>query len=806
MKNKLLIQLQLLCAVCCISLSASLFSCNSGAQSSDQRVEWKPIGIGGGGSMFSPAISPHDPNYAYVTCDMTGSMVTYDGGQSWRMFSLSHQVRYFVFDPIDPNVVYANSFALFKSEDKGLTWRLFYPDPAEVTGKVSKGDHAAEVIVTKDTTRRAVQAFAIDPASSKHLFAAISIDQTVAFFTSIDGGATWTKEKEFDHDVKNIYIDPSSPADQRTVYVAWLEGVEQRVNGQWQSYGSPDKDVKFNFFAGGYDSNTKKFVIYGISGKGYYNRVYDTQLGLYYTDNGGKTWENRKDGILSYCAPDLKTAEFRQLATSAFNPGTIYLAYQSLGIHADTTCFGIAKSTDFGKTWTLPWQDKDMGRNGHIVTPNFPGSWLDLRFGSGWCEIPHGMSISATDPNICYRADFGRIIKTMNGGDTWEEIYSKKLPDGSYTTRNVEVTTCYTIDFDPFDDNHLFITMTDVGLVESRNGGKGWLSATHNNGVPNSWVNTTYWLTFDPEVKGRIWTVMSLIHDLPRPKMWRSQPVANYKGGLLLSNDGGTTWQVVSQDIGEAAMTHILLDPTSKKDARTLYACAFGKGVYKSTDDGLTWTQKNNGIEGAEPFAWQIERRENDGTLFLVVSRRSEDGSIGDDRDGALYRSTDGAETWTKMKLPEGCNGPTSILTTKKYPKRIVLSAWGRATKGKFTPDEGGGIFISDDEGKTWTQVMGGDGILPSKAQIPDQHIHAVTFDPRNSRYYATGFNGSAYYSEDGAKTWTRIKGFNFKWGHRVIPDPHDSEMIYITTFGIGVWHGPAKGDPEAIEDVITPL
>ena len=50
------------------------------------------------------------------------------------------------------------------------------------------------------------------------------------------------------------------------------------------------------------------------------------------------------------------------------------------------------------------------------------------------------------------------------------------------------------------------------------------------------------------------------------------------------------------------------------------------------------------------------------------------------------------------------------------------------------------------------------------------------------------------------------IKGFNFKWGHRAIPDPRDSTMIYITTFGGSVWHGPAAGDPHAVEDIVTPM
>ena len=71
------------------------------------------------------------------------------------------------------------------------------------------------------------------------------------------------------------------------------------------------------------------------------------------------------------------------------------------------------------------------------------------------------------------------------------------------------------------------------------------------------------------------------------------------------------------------SITHILLDPSSPAGSRTLYACAFGLGVYKSTDSGKSWTQKNNGIAGDEPFAWRTTLSQ-DGSLYLVVSRRNE--------------------------------------------------------------------------------------------------------------------------------------------------------------------------------------
>jgi hypothetical protein len=43
------------------------------------------------------------------------------------------------------------------------------------------------------------------------------------------------------------------------------------------------------------------------------------------------------------------------------------------------------------------------------------------------------------------------------------------------------------------------------------------------------------------------------------------------------------------------------------------------------------------------------------------------------------------------------------------------------------------------------------------------------------------------------ASTGAEIPGFNFKWGHRVTPDPENPKAVYITTFGGDVWHGTAR-------------
>jgi hypothetical protein len=133
------------------------------------------------------------------------------------------------------------------------------------------------------------------------------------------------------------------------------------------------------------------------------------------------------------------------------------------------------------------------------------------------------------------------------------------------------------------------------------------------------------------------------------------------------------------------------------------------------------------------------------------------------------------------VKLPEEVNGPNGLTVDSQHPNRLYLAAWTRATgiHGK-----GGGIFLSEDAGKTWKNVLD-----------RDQHIYDVTIDPRDANIlYASGFESSAWRSSDRGEHWSRIDGFDFKWGHRVMPDLEDPRRIYISTFGGGVWHGPSIG------------
>ena len=91
MKTNYLFQSRHVFVVMLSLFMANFVACNSTAQKSEitegQRVEWTRVGIGGGGANFCPEISPHNSKVALVTCDMGGSYLTHNGGDSWTMFN-----------------------------------------------------------------------------------------------------------------------------------------------------------------------------------------------------------------------------------------------------------------------------------------------------------------------------------------------------------------------------------------------------------------------------------------------------------------------------------------------------------------------------------------------------------------------------------------------------------------------------------------------------------------------------------------------------------------------------------------------
>jgi hypothetical protein len=178
--------------------------------------------------MFTPTISPHNTKDVLASGDMTGCFISHDGGISWRMFNLGDHAWFFVFDPVDPKVIYAKTAgvpdqlqgdrpfsapALFRSTDSGKTWR----------------------VVRADSSDGAITALAVDPADSALLFAGFQRGQAFVLRISADRGKNWKKIADLPDGADKIIIDPRSPREDRTVYVLGASSVAVREGGRWRS-------------------------------------------------------------------------------------------------------------------------------------------------------------------------------------------------------------------------------------------------------------------------------------------------------------------------------------------------------------------------------------------------------------------------------------------------------------------------------------------------------------------------------------------------------------------------------------------
>ncbi len=630
---------------------------------------WKIVGPGGGGTTIGPTISPHDPQLVVEHCDMTGGYVTQNNGQSWHMFNLRGVIDVFAFDPdpVESGVIYAGNAALWRSSDAGLTWEMFFPSPARNTVEHQIGDHSNYSLTSDDPAYPGgdITAIAINiaPGSSRQYYLAfrhrghsavdaggsghIDPDGTV-IVSSEDGGVSWKRFANLPQSVQLLALDSSG-------LIAVSDSDAWRISG--------GRAIRL----GGIASGMQAASAAGSGGS----------VWIYATGKDGKVYLSQDSGLhFSLVTPSLgqSAGNFEAIATSNRHPEVAYVGFRGLQLGAgkENLFNGIAKTTDGGKTWKIVFKESNKPADNLSVT------WIEKRATQDsddiWFDSPYSLGVAPGNPDVAYASDLFRTYRTLDGGATWEEMNSKQAGDGGWVSRGLDVTTNYGVQFDPFDSKHIYMDNTDMGLFQSTDGGESW--QTTSEGVPDEWRNTTYWLAFDPDRRGLIWGAFSGQHDLPRPKDWRHNSPKNFKGGVAVSTDGGQHWQPSISGMPAHSITHILLDPSSPVGSRTLYACAFGLGVYKSTDNGKTWTQKNNGIAGDEPFAWRITLSQ-DGSLYLVVSRRSEGKDYSAAGAGALYRSTDKAEHWQRMDMPAGVTGPTGLEIDPRDAQRLYLTAWG---------------------------------------------------------------------------------------------------------------------------------
>lgn len=745
---------------------AGLFWAAAGA-ASPEAVSWEPVGLSGGGGMFTPAVSPADPNLMMLNCDMSAAYVSEDGGRNWRMV---HQAQLRsdtrcrpAFHPTNPGTVFASSGGRLRiSHDRG---RTFAP--------------------LGDLRDSPLGEIAINPAAPEVLLVGLGRGGCAR---SRDGGLTWQVCVGPSGRVIGFHFDRTRRG--RTMFAATDQGLwRSDDDGQaWaeRTQGLPWKGVQA--FAGGSDPVAGVVILYcAIPSKEIEGAF---QGGIYRSIDRGETWQPAMGSGLNTETKQADQwaygpiAQYNCLLTTDAQPQTVYALNTATGFHPphhDT----VYRSDDGGGTW----------RATYFQDPRFPRFNVAHEYvtaSTGQCfkggETPFGVAICNTDPNRLILVRNEPHI-THDGGVSWfvGSTYPagdpKPGPDTAWVCNGLVVTTTWHYYVDPHQTNRHYIAYTDIGLSRSLDGGKTWRWWNQKTWAP--WRNTCYELAFDPEVPGTIWGAFSDVHDIPNDNIISERHGHHHPGGVCISRDFGASWKAEAQGLPAKAVTSIVLDSRSARGARTLYAGVFDEGVFKSTDDGRTWTLKKNGLGHPDNLRVYRVILHADGTLFAsICAKRSSAGAPLMSEGVGLYRSSDGAETWEKI------NASQPLLYVKDFSvhpadsRRILLGACD-AGRG----DQSGGLYLADDGGQTWRRI-GRQG---------PQTFGGYFHPQREGWIYMTLTEGAPgaglWLSRDRGQTWKAFDALPFANIQRVEFDLADPTRIRLATFGGSVWSGPSAPD-----------
>lgn len=709
--------------------------------------------------MFTPAVSGADPQFMMVNCDMSGAYTSVDGGRNWQMINClqlrsNTQCRP-AFHPVDPRTVFAaNGWSgMAVSHDKGEHWRPI----GSLTGALI-GD------------------IVIDDGKPDNMLAATADN----VYLSADGGKTWTACQGIQGRYLGGHFDQTSPSSRRTCFVGTQSGVYRSDDGgaTWKQKTNNLNNLDLFAFAAASNRVTGKVMLYCTDRSSVVNGVHVG--GVYRSFDRGETWRNCTGKGINL---DLKAfdqwsmgpvAQYLHLATSNADPYRVYVTNSNTGVpppHHAT----VFRSDDAGGEWKYMF----------MPDPRYPGFNVEKDYtvtvdGQFYQDVPN-IAVSAGDPSKIVMVNGGCLYTSVDGAKTWSCGHTRSaasIPGEGpmWTCSGLVVTSTWNYYVDPFEPNRHYICYTDIGFARSLNRGKSWEWWDSKGRAP--WQNTCFQLAFDPKVAGRVWGAFSNVHDIPNGNIIYGSHRATGDGGVCVSDDYGATWKPCN-GLPLGPTTSIAVDAFSPRSARTLYVGQFGNGVFRSDDGGVTWVAKNNGLGSDGNKRVNRVVLHPDGTLFAVVTQFMRNNQFSSDGVG-IYRSKDKGEHWTKINQSQPFLWPKD-LTVDPNDSRILYvgAADARADQA--------GLWRTVDGGQTWTRIL---------KQGPE-HFGAYLSPTHKGWIYATLTEGAPkaglWLSKDNGQTWASFDDFPFANAQRVAFDPTDPAKIYVTTFGAGIWRGPAS-------------
>jgi hypothetical protein len=776
-----------------------------------------PVGLGGGGAMFEPVVSPHDSFLRFVACDMTGLYRSVDGGANWEMIDCHEMIGdttiSVVFDPSDPNRLFAYHFfrGLRSSTNRGTTWT-----PIQLGGGLT-----AATIIT---------ALAADAAG--RLFVGT---RAGAFLRT---GTQWTRCKDSSGvDLTGTVVkfvrtaDPAAP-----MYLATTNMI-YKANGTLTAWspvtGNLPTPLSISDFAGGSDPAGQTTLYLAMPSTGTDPTV--TGGGIWRSPDGGATWTwamTAGSGLNLDRGAAQAECELPQYEHLAVLAGDARTAYATIcAARSDGRQYRVYKTTNGGTNWTHVLNVDGSVPGSVPSTPNVTGAWQDFA-PFGWGNTGRGRGLGV-GPSITSPAEHA-VLFTNNGvlyvsddsAATWRQAYTRQSPpqgppgaNQSWRSIGLEVTTTWGYEVSEDDPSRQFICYSDICLARSTNGGHAWFVARPQN------LNTIYQLAFSPVPPPagqfrEIWAAASNMHDLPTWTAILDTPFINDPGrwsGTVLTappTSGGTTWMSLASGLPLAPVTSIVADRSTPPN---LWAAVWGAGVYWYNWQTSAWEQRNGSSSaqlgnGANKHVyrlhWEPDNAIPAGRLYcLITGRRStRSGHPSDnflDDNGGLWLSSDGGGTWVCLtaNLGEAARYPRGFAVDPINQDRIYLCT-GHIPR---ITDPAGPVLQGDLPGGLWKTSNATAGAAASWAEVtsfrqsvatkqyhPDWlHAFAPFIDPHKpTKLWVTTQDWGTWVTEDvtvASPTWVEYRNLPFMRTHRLNFARGSSPLVHVSTFGGGI-------------------
>lgn len=202
-------------------------------------------------------------------------------------------------------------------------------------------------------------------------------------------------------------------------------------------------------------------------------------------------------------------------------------------------------------------------------------------------------------------------------------------------------------------------------------------------------------------------------------------------GNIFKSTNNGTTWTPIFEKESSSTIGDIAVAPSDPNVvwvgtgevlmARSSYA---GTGVFKSTDAGATWT--NMGLTDSHHIAQVVIHPSDPNRVWVAAVGHL----YSENEERGVFRTSDGGKTWQRTLFVNNRTGAIDLTIDPSNPDILYAAMWERSRKawGHTTNGPGSGLFKSEDGGATWQRLTSG---LPTGADVGRIGLAIAPSNPR---------------------------------------------------------------------------